>query len=166
MIDDLFAALQDNLNRSDWDFQLGEEFLNEQSNPPRIVLYPVVESYEVPSQRNVRVAATNTSPKRLEKHLQRRTVYLEAALWGSDYRQIEDELLPEFLTALATATDDNYVLGQGRWFSSGGQFQESGRILYLPFSTAVAIKAPDRTLGVVTEIIYAGFLEPKPEQDF
>lgn len=171
MIEDLYTALKTNmqvfLNSSGCDFELGEEFMTELANPPRIVMYPVVEAYEVPSQRSQKVAATTTVPSKILTRLQRRTVSFEVALGGCDFNQVELELLPAFLTALDEATTSTATLGQGRWHSSveGGQWLENGRLLYVPFSVPVTVYGTPKTLAVVTEFINSGFLEPKPEED-
>lgn len=167
MIEDLYTALKTNmkvfLNSSGCDFELGEEFMTELTNPPRIVMYPVVEAYEVPSQRSQKT----TLPLKILTRLQRRTVSFEAALWGCDFNQVELKLLPAFLTALDEATTSTATLGQGRWYSSveGGQWLENGRLLYVPFSVPVTVYGTPKTLAVVTEFINSGFLEPKPEED-
>jgi hypothetical protein len=169
VISEIYAAINANLLEAGHEFEmkLGEEYLNEQSTPPRIVLYPVIETYEPPSQRNKITAKTATTQKQIQTVLKRRTVTLEAALWGCDYAEVETLLLPAFLQALGTATDSTENLGQGRWYSSqqGGQFQESGRLLFLPFSVALAVKGVSAKVARVTDIPFTGYLEPKPEED-
>ena len=164
MITEFFTALQLELQDRAWDVQLGDEYLSEQSSPPRIVIYPVTESFERPTQSNTVArgssGATLGKTTGITKSLLKRSVRLEAALWGCDYDQVELELLPAFIAALDNIFSAGAITyNDGRWISEGG-FQEFGRLLIVPFIIPVKVVAPAVTLATVLTVNNNGYLEP------
>ena len=53
MITEFYNALTLELQDRAWDVQLGDEYLNEQSIPPRIVVYPHFRQHQQHSRRNI-----------------------------------------------------------------------------------------------------------------
>lgn len=167
MISDIYAALKDAMKLKPWEILLGEEYLNEQDSPPRIVIYPTFETFELPSQRTqpTRLGITNQTST-IAIVLLKRSVTLEAALWGCDFDEVE-LMLPEFVGALDFSTNNQASYGTAVWVSStpGGSFQERGRVLKIPFTVPFKIIGTPPVLAKITEVIDTEFLEPNHSEN-
>ncbi len=166
MIADVFASLQSNGLLSGVDLKLGSEFINVNAAPPRIVLWPTVDTFRPGRIQTGLPIGTKASRSTLT-----RVAGLNARIWAkasgstgnirnspAEVRAVED-LLRKFLSAVHQVGWGDYKVGAAEWGDAAGEgapVGQYGRFVTVPLSFEIPIYAtPDelnQTLTAPTEV--------------
>jgi hypothetical protein len=111
---------------------VGEEHIDERSSPPRYVWVPMDEDEEEPEGDEGEAPSVVTRLSTVVLHL-----------WGEDLGDTEDRY-HDLRRDLAEAYGKSVVIGSGKWASGGGAVSLCGRVLHIPITFKIPVRANAR----------------------